>query len=188
MPIIGEIRASKELGYKAGNKKIWLACIDCGIERWVNEDNQTLRCRHCGTRTEANRERARISQTGRRASDEARRKMSLRRGDKSPHWKGGRIGDGKGYFQVLLYSDNPYFLMANNRGYVKEQRLVMANCLNRCLESDEIVHHKNGIRTDNRVVNLALVRASNHPRQTLMKVLQKRIRELEGELSHVKMV
>ena len=86
---------------------------------------------------------------------------------------------------VKLYPDNPFYSMANHLGYVLEHRLVVAKALGRCLQTYEVVHHKNGIRDDNRYPqNLELI--GNRSRHNTrigqeIKNLQQRVILLEAE-------
>ncbi|MCC7451043.1 MAG: HNH endonuclease, partial [Anaerolineae bacterium] len=85
-------------------------------------------------------------------------------GKKNHEWKGGRRLDSDGY--VLIYA--PHHPYANNNGCVREHRLVMEQHLGRYLEPQEVVHHINNDKADNRIENLELF-ASNaeHLRVTL---------------------
>lgn len=68
------------------------------------------------------------------------------------NWKGGRRRTKEGYIQIVL----------PNGKISLEHRAVMEASLGRALYSSETVHHKNGIRNDNRIENLELW-CSNHP-------------------------
>lgn len=86
-------------------------------------------------------------------SSEARiNSVKARRNNKGGNNKGGRIIDKSGYVQIWM----PEHPNARIAGYVHEHRLVMSNLINRPLFPFENVHHKNGIRDDNRIENLEL--------------------------------
>lgn len=95
-----------------------------------------------------------------------------KRGEQSPSWKGGRRLTKDGY--VLVYEPS------HPGAYILEHRLVMEKKLGRALLSNEIVHHINGVRDDNRRENLVVLSSNNHPHRTLLKITQEKVRELEG--------
>lgn len=105
------------------------------------------------------------------------------KGNQHSRWKGGRTISASGYIQIHG-PDHPYKC---SKGYVMEHRLVVEKSLGRYLTSDEIVHHLNGRKTDNRLENLAVVSRHNHDKLTIKKLTQKRIRQLEAQLAQQKM-
>lgn len=64
----------------------------------------------------------------------------------------------RGY--IHLYK--PENSMSNNTGYVYEHRILMSEFLGRPLLKNELVHHINEIKTDNRIQNLQIVTRSEH--------------------------
>lgn len=143
MPEFGEIRTPKELNRKGTHKFIYVVCPICGKGRWVQlirgKPEYTL-CRNCMFK-----------------------KQKYAGG---PNWRGGRIKHSLGYVRVLLQKDDFFYPMADKQGYVVEHRLIMAKYLNRHLLPQEIPHHKNGIKNDNRLENLLLLaNQSEHMRE-----------------------
>jgi hypothetical protein len=161
-PKIGEIRRGKEIGRTGNRKWIWHACEKCGKERWV-----MLRlvhplvlnsryCMSCGVKKAWENPEMILKQS------------ESRKGDKCYAWKGGKARTRhRGYVYIKLRPDSPFYIMAKSDikisgAYVAEHRLVVAQQLKRCLESWEVVHHKNGIRDDNRIENLELTTNGRH--------------------------
>ncbi len=82
------------------------------------------------------------------------------RGCRNVNWNGGRTTNEQGYILIL----QPTHPNARTTGYILEHRLVMATHLGRALQSNEVVHHVNGDRKDNRLENLTLLTAASHKR------------------------
>ena len=74
-------------------------------------------------------------------------------GKNNPRWKGGIVKLRGGY--IGEYCPNHPFCWG--KGYVLQHRLVMEKYIKRFLLPKEIVHHINGISSDNRIENLQLL-------------------------------
>ncbi len=79
-----------------------------------------------------------------------------RRGEKHHNWSGGKKN---GQYKKIRIPEHP---QSNYRGDILKHRVVMEEHLGRYLTPDEKVHHKNGVRDDNRIENLELFTTS-HP-------------------------
>ena len=81
-------------------------------------------------------------------------------GAKHWNWNGGKQKSGNGYIYILK-PDHPN---ADKKGRVPEHRYVMEQYLKRRLKREEIIHHINGNRTDNRIENLKIMSHKEHIR------------------------
>lgn len=86
--------------------------------------------------------------------------------------KAGRHADATGRYRSKGYAyvyapDHPD---AYGDGFIMEHRLIAGQTLGRRLTSAEHVHHRNGIRHDNRPENLEVLSRSEHARHHPEKV------------------
>uniref|UniRef100_A0A6M3KYU1 Uncharacterized protein n=1 Tax=viral metagenome TaxID=1070528 RepID=A0A6M3KYU1_9ZZZZ len=168
MPELGDISKNKR-----SQKLIWAACEDCGKGRWVQAIKGVPKHHRCLACHNA---------------------IVCLKGENHPRWTGGRLKDRKGYITVKIFPDNFFYPMANERGRVREHRLVVAKALNRCLLPWEVVHHKEGFaKDDNRYPETLELFPTNkghniltHSTNAFLAELEKRdkrIEQLEGRVT-----
>ena len=94
-----------------------------------------------------------------------------------------RVRTPEGYLLVWC----PRYPRHKGKGHVYEHRLVMAIHLGRVLDSTECVHHRNGIRDDNRIENLELRSNSRHMRLHMdMRPLEEKRAAAQGLVCYAK--
>lgn len=86
------------------------------------------------------------------------RKSRSKLGEKNPQWKGGRTMNNQGYVMIKDWN-HP---RAHHDGYVLEHIVVLEKKLGRPLAKNEVGHHINGDKTDNRPENLEAVNRAYH--------------------------
>lgn len=87
----------------------------------------------------------------RKGNPKPKNAYSFPSGEDNPIWKGG-IKKTYGYITILS-PDHPN---KGKYGYVHRSRLVAEKCLDRYLTPEEVIHHINEIRDDDRPKNLYL--------------------------------
>lgn len=135
--------------------------IPIGLKEWIDKNRKPkhyLTCEECGKKYYV----APCVQKKRRFCSLACRNKNPYigehlRGENHWNWNGGKTLL-SGYVYVKA-TDHPY---KNSAQRVAEHRLVMEKHLGRYLTKNEEVHHKNGIKTDNRIRNLELVIKKMH--------------------------
>lgn len=171
MTKLNELKLGHEIGKSPKFMRfIWAACDQCSKRRWVPH----IKCRN-EPKSKICRSCASLNAKGTRGEGHT---------------------DKDGYKLISLPWDHPCIGTANNRGWILEHRLVMAEHLGRNLNKSEVVHHLNGNRKDNRIENLKIMGAADHSNrhnglpytqriQTLertVKCLEARIKILESNI------
>jgi len=154
---------------KYGKTIVWVACKQCGQERWViktkmSRAGYTGLCAKCCAKCPPNKGKGKSS---------------------------GRIKMPEGYILLRLSPDDSFFLsMASKGGYVLEHRLVMAKKLGRCLHPWEIVHHRDGVKDNNTEDNLFIASETGHNQITLAErgiaKLRRMIAERDKEIQSLR--
>lgn len=160
-PKIGDTANPATLGLSGRAVCVFTPCLHCGIPRWVRKgviDNPCVRCAAIGKHRE----------------------------ELSGRWKGGTKRS-RGYVYVPIYAGDLLFVMATKngrkRGLVAEHRLVVARHLGRLLSSDEVIHHINGVKDDNRIDNLQLLSKNSHHSHLVPQKLQHTVQSLEKRVT-----
>ena len=129
-PVINDIRRAKEFGFNNRHLRQYRECPQCHQPRWVDiSDPLNMTCVSCKNLNQQS--------TGNKNFTGIHRKRT-------------------GYVSIYVERTDFFHEMADDNHHVPEHRLVMAKYLGRNLTPFEVVHHKNGIKDDNRIENLEL--------------------------------
>lgn len=161
-PQVGDTATASTVGKAGRGIHVYAACPDCGLVRWTRMRYKTSPCPSCSAKV-----------------------YNSRSGEQHPRWRDG-VKRSRGYIYVSIPQDDPLAVMAQRRYQdnvvVAEHRLVVARSIGRPLAKDEVVHHVNGIKDDNRLENLRLLHErAHHPMLTLQEA-QKRLVSLESRV------
>jgi hypothetical protein len=135
---------------KAEKKRHEATCEECGAQ-FLGRKNARFCSRNCSVKWMWKNGKANQFVKGGKPSN------AFAKGYRPWNYKG-RTLNSRGYVQIFL----PGHEMADKKGYVLEHRLVMAESLGRALTATEAVHHRNGVKHDNRLENLKLVGRAYH--------------------------
>lgn len=132
-------------------------CCKEHYHKWQEENltnKVTLICSYCGKsyKTRASRKQTKSNFCSRKCQH------SFFVGDKCPAYRTGKKLSDAGYV-LILKPEHPRRVAGS---YVYEHTLVMEKHLGRFLEKNEVIHHINGVKNDNRIENLQVVTPQEH--------------------------
>lgn len=127
--------------------------------------------------SEETKAKMRATQLGRHPTEETKQKIRLAvrqrgKGRNNPNWKGGRRLTTSGY--IIIYQA-PH-------DYILEHVLIWEQVHGKKIPEGWIIHHLNGVKTDNHPRNLLAMPRKGHHDELVNQALKQRIRELEAEV------
>ena len=152
-------RPDSDEGYIMSSHKMYeCSCPICGkiLKRQKKDINK--RCKSCASRIRVG--------------------THTHNGENNPRWKGGRRVSKSGYILVKKKDHSG----AYQKEYVAEHVLVMERHLGRELSDVETVHHKNGVRSDNRIENLELWASPHTPGQRVDDIIDWVVKEYKDRV------
>jgi len=136
----------------------------CSVESCNNQIEYRKICKSCSQRR-YEFSQGKLCDCGKQIANKSIRCKSCsakhRVGSNHPNYGNGVKSDGRGYLQVLI----------GPKKYKAQHRLVMEAHIGRELDENENIHHKNGIRSDNRLENLELWSSSQPSGQRIRDLL-----------------
>lgn len=154
-------------GYSMRDIGDMFGCSASKVHKYLHLYN--IKTRPKGLTTELSKKKFSKSVEGRpsprknvKLTEETKRKLSIAKTKKGIGHKKTRQD---GYIAVY-FPDHP---KSNKDGYIMEHDLIMECYIGRWLKDEEVVHHKNKIRNDNRIENLELMTFREHARLHLLE-------------------
>lgn len=170
---------------------VTMNCLICDAEfqvtpAWVRSGRRKYCTKACQTVATAQQRDRR----GKAHTPEARSKMGKNtpRGENSRRWKGGRFLH-KGYVHVMIETLPPETRslvqqMTTKGKYVLEHRAIATTMLGRPLTTDDVVHHLNGEKADNRPENPVVTPRADHSMEH--REFERRFRALQAEVEELR--
>lgn len=119
--------------------------------RYKNKKGKYIKCEKCGKDFYVTLARLRQSKKHNHKTRYCSQQCYSRKGKNNYFWKNGIYKDRDGY--IKIYTD---------KGKIREHRYLAEKVLGRKLEKNEVIHHINGKRDDNRLENLRLMTKKEH--------------------------
>lgn len=149
---------------KGSEKRVKVKCDSCGIESETTYSNyfhsqerrgwpNTTFCRPCVCRLSATK------RIGKPAHNKGKKLDASQKGKNHPRWKGGRYISSDGYIMVHIGGDKKEVGWTS---YRKEHTLIAEKFLKRALGKEEVVHHIDGVKTNNDSKNLWVTSSIAH--------------------------